>query len=73
MDTEVIKKAIDSFEADDFINSKELLQKQIHQAKNDFLKAKLELKGDIEDQFVNVEPKLNIKKRVLIRKKAGGE
>ncbi|GEM_PF-3178473 len=73
MDTGVIKKAIDSFEADDFINSKELLQKQIHQAKNDFLKAKLELKGDIEDQFVNVEPKLNIKKRVLIRKKAGGE
>lgn len=53
METEDVKKALDAFENDNFLDSKELLQKQIHQARNDFLKAKLDLKDDIETQFVD--------------------
>jgi len=56
MDDRVIKAALDSFESDDFLHAKELVQGQIKQAKNDFLKAKLGLKNDIEQQFVAVEP-----------------
>lgn len=80
MDTNDVKSALDAFEQDDFITAKDILQKQMHQAKNDFLKAKLELKGDIEDQFVELKPpeepepeKPAKKQRILARKKAGGE
>jgi len=77
METTEIKKALDSFEGDDFLSSKEILQKQLHQAKNDFLKSKLELKNDIEAQFSDVVPvdKKNItRQRILTRKKqTGGE
>lgn len=60
MEEREIMGAIDAFEKDDFITAKEKLAAQIKQAKNDFLKAKLELKNDIEQQFVNV--KVNDKK-----------
>jgi len=79
MDTVFVKQAFDAFEEEDFMGSKEILQKQMHQAKNDFLKAKLELKNDIENQFANVEPEPKVepepvkKQRILARKKAGGE
>jgi hypothetical protein len=48
MDTEVIKKAMDHFENDQFMDAKELLQKEIHTRRNEFLKDKLGLKNDIE-------------------------
>ncbi len=48
VDSKEIKKAIDSFENDDFISSKEIISKEIRKAKNEFIKDKLELKGDIE-------------------------
>ena len=48
IDTKEVKKAIDSFENDDFVTSKEIISKEIRKAKNEFIKDKLELKGDIE-------------------------
>lgn len=60
MDDRVIKAALDSFENDDFLKAKELVQGQVKQAKNDFLKAKLGLKNDIEQQFVEPQPGQNI-------------
>lgn len=56
MDDRVIKAALDSFENDDFLHAKELVQGQIRQARNDFIKSKLGLKNDIEQQFVQLEP-----------------
>lgn len=56
MDDRVIKAALDSFENDDFLHAKELVQGQIKQARNDFIKAKLGLKNDIEQQYVQLEP-----------------
>jgi hypothetical protein len=61
IDQRVVKAALDAFEADDYMKSKELLQGQIKQAKNDFLKSKLDLKKDIEDQYQQVEPGDEIK------------
>lgn len=54
MDDRVIKAALDSFENDDFLHAKELIQGQIRQTKNDFLKGKLDLKNDIEKQFTEL-------------------
>ena len=48
IDNREIKKAIDSFENDDFVTSKEIMSQEIKRAKNEFIKDKLELKGDIE-------------------------
>jgi len=48
IDQKEIKKAIDHFENDEFVDSKEIISKEIKKAKNDFLKNKLDLKGDIE-------------------------
>lgn len=45
-DEKEIKRAIDSFEGDDFITAKEALKGQIVQAKNDYLKKKLGLEKD---------------------------
>ena len=45
-DEKEIKRAIDSFEGDDFIAAKEALKGQIVQAKNDYLKKKLGLEKD---------------------------
>lgn len=56
IDQRVIKAALDSFESDDFLQAKELVQGQVRQAKNDFLKSRLELKGDIEKQFTELTP-----------------
>jgi len=53
VDNEQIKKALDHFENDEFVDAKEILQKEILKAKNDHLKTKLELKGDAD---VNIEP-----------------
>lgn len=53
VDNEQIKKALDHFENDEFVDAKEILQKEILKAKNDHLKTKLELKGDAD---ANIEP-----------------
>ena len=42
---EEIKKAIDSFEDDDYVASKEVIRQQIANARDEYLKTKLELKG----------------------------
>jgi len=49
VDTDKIKDAMDKFEEEDFITAKEILQKEIHQAKNDYLKTKLELEQDVDE------------------------
>lgn len=51
-----IKKALDSFEADDFITAKDILKAEIRAGVNDFYKAKCELTKDLDAQFTNVEP-----------------
>ena len=48
IDNEQIKKALDHFENDEFVDAKEILQKEILKAKNAHLKNKLELKGDAD-------------------------
>lgn len=48
MDKEKIKKAMDHFENDEFTKAKDILKKEIHQRKNDWLKDKLDLKNDVE-------------------------
>lgn len=60
MDPKVIKAAIDSFENDDFLHAKELVQGQVRQARNDFIKSKLGLKNDIEKQFTELTPETKI-------------
>ena len=46
---EKIKDALDKFEADDFISAKEILQQEIHQAKDAYLKNKLELDKNVDE------------------------
>ena len=41
IDTEKIKQAIDHFEEEDFVSSKEIIQQEIKNAKNSFLQNKL--------------------------------
>ncbi|HRR49305.1 MAG TPA: hypothetical protein P5293_05060 [Bacteroidales bacterium] len=48
MDEKDIKKALDSFENDDFISAKEIVKNVVKQAKNEYLKSKLGLTKDIE-------------------------
>lgn len=48
MDTDKIKKALDHFENDEFVDAKEILQQEIHGRRNEFLKDKLDLANDIE-------------------------
>jgi hypothetical protein len=48
IDKEEIKKALDSFEEDDFVTSKETLKDEIRKVKNAYIKDKLGLKNDVE-------------------------
>jgi Tfp pilus assembly protein PilF len=48
MDEKDVKKALDSFENDDFITAKEVVKDVVKQAKNEYLKNKLGLSKDIE-------------------------
>ena len=48
IDKEQIKKALDSFENDKFMDAKDVLSKEIKAAKYDFLEKKLELGNPIE-------------------------
>ena len=49
MDKEQIKKAFDEFEDENYIDAEETLKSQLKQAKNDFLKDKLDLENDVEE------------------------
>lgn len=49
MNTESIKKALDHFENDEFMDAKEILQQEIHSRRNEFLKDKLDLSRPIEE------------------------
>ena len=48
MNKEEIRKALDHFENDSFMDAKEILSKEIITRKNEWIKNKLELKNDIE-------------------------
>ena len=48
VDNEKIKKALDDFENDNFIDAKDEIKRQVHGAINDFFKEKLELERDLE-------------------------
>jgi len=52
MDKEQIKKAIDSFEADNFVDSREILQKEIQSTRDAYIQDKLGLRDepDIDDK-----------------------
>lgn len=54
IDKEKIKKALDSFENDKFMDAKDVLSKEIKAAKYDYLEKKLGLNEPIEPK---VEPK----------------
>jgi len=58
IDKEQIKKALDSFENDKFMDAKDVLSKEIKAAKYDFLEKKLELSEPIEPK---AEPKTDTK------------
>jgi hypothetical protein len=47
MDDNIIKGALDDFEADDFISAKEKLKGEISKSRDEFLKQKLGLEKDI--------------------------
>ena len=47
IDNEKIRKALDHFEDDQFTSAKEIIKKEFVSAKNDFLKGKLGLQGDL--------------------------
>lgn len=47
MDKENIKKALDHFENDEFVDAKEILTKEIQSKRDDFVKDKVGLKDDI--------------------------
>ena len=55
IDKEQIKKALDHFENDEFVDAKKILQKQVATAKDDYLKDKLNLKGDKDEEESSFE------------------
>jgi hypothetical protein len=48
VDSENVKKAIDAFVDDDYMTSKEILKKEVKNAKNDWMRDKLGLDNDLE-------------------------
>jgi hypothetical protein len=48
MDKEKIKKALDNFENDKFVDAKEIIAQEIKDKRNEFLKNKLGLNKDFE-------------------------
>ena len=47
MDKEQIKKALDHFENDEFVDAQDILKKEISVKRDTFIKDKLELKQDL--------------------------
>ena len=48
-DNKKIRKAIDDYEDENFVDAEETISKELKKAKNDFFKKKLNLEKDIED------------------------
>ena len=57
MNTEKIKKALDSFEDDNFVDTEEILTQQIRLKKNEYLKKELGLEKDVVP--VEAEPEID--------------
>jgi hypothetical protein len=49
MDKEIIKKALDDFESENYVDAKETLTTAIRQEKDAYLQTKLSLKQDDEE------------------------
>jgi len=50
MDKDEVRKAMDAFEEDDFVGSREILKKEIGDTVNTYLNKKLGMKGDTEKE-----------------------
>lgn len=50
MDKDKIKKALDHFENDEYVDAKDIIKKEIAAKRDDFLKDKLGLSQDINPQ-----------------------
>lgn len=48
VDREELKKAVDAFSDDDFVLAQEILTNQFQVAKNEYLKDKLGIEGDLK-------------------------
>ena len=51
VDREELKRAVDAFSDDDFVMAQEILTKQFHAVKNEYLKDKLELEKDLPNEY----------------------
>jgi len=76
VNVEEIRKAMDSFETEDYISAKEILQQEIHQAKNTFLRDKLGLEKFaippvVEEEVEEVEEACGAAKGKKKKKMAG--
>jgi hypothetical protein len=49
IDVEKIRDAFSKFEEEDYVGAKEILQQEIHTAKNEFLQSKLGLEKDVDE------------------------
>ena len=61
MDQEAIKKALDFFEEDKFSDAKEIIQKEIRTARNEFLEKTLDM--DLTEAFEKKEDDKKKKKK----------
>lgn len=59
VNSENIAKALDAFEADEYVDAKEILKKEIRTARNDYLGSKLKLKNSIEPKD-DLDPDLDL-------------
>lgn len=50
MEEKNVKRALDAFEQDDFLSAKEILAAEIRKSKNEYIKGKLDLKDDPDDE-----------------------
>ena len=53
IDQEQVKKALDDFENDNYVDSKETLRKEVKQKVNDYLKTNLDMNDDPIDDLEN--------------------
>jgi hypothetical protein len=75
MDQEAIKKALDFFEEDKFSDAKEIMQKEIRTARDEFLTDKLgiDLQQDQQNEDSTADAKGTLDAIIGSTKKAGGD
>jgi len=73
MNKEEIRKALDCFEKDQFTDAKDILSKEIRVKKNSWLKTKLDLKEDLDEEegLTKKQEKLPEPLKKAIKKKKG--